>query len=124
MRRGRRLPRDLLGKTLDEVGPRRRADGLRRLGAVGLVEEGEGWLRLHRLLVHFVRQEHLDPTAQPAVDQALIDCGAAAEAAHLSGLALTAVIPHLIDVASTYSGDDSRLGKLCNAGGLDIVTRW
>ena len=48
---------DLPGRrTLEEVGPRRRADGLRRMGAVGLVEEGEGWLRLHRPLVHFVRR--------------------------------------------------------------------
>jgi hypothetical protein len=41
--------------------PRRRADRLRRPGAVGLVEEGEDWLRLHWLLVHFGRQERLGP---------------------------------------------------------------
>src|SRR5262249_41604355 len=54
---GEAVPRDLLNKTLEDVDPLQRADGLRRLGAVGLMEEGEGWLRLHRLLVHFVRQE-------------------------------------------------------------------
>jgi hypothetical protein len=73
--RGEAVPRELLARTLAEVGPLRRADGLQRLGAVGLVEEGEGWLRLHRLLVYFVRQEGLDPDARQAVARALIGCG-------------------------------------------------
>jgi tetratricopeptide (TPR) repeat protein len=114
---GEAVPRDLLGKTLEEAGPLRRADGLRRLGAVGLVEEGEGWLRLHRLLVHFVRQETLDPDAQPAVDRALIDCGDAAEMGHLTGPALAAAIPHLVDVAGRDAGDEPRIAALCAATG-------
>jgi hypothetical protein len=54
---GEPVPLDLLAKTLPDVDARQRADGLRRLGAVGLVEVGDGWLRLHRLLVHFLRLE-------------------------------------------------------------------
>jgi len=65
------------------------------LVAVGLVEEGEGWQRLHRLLAHFVRQENLDPDGAPAVARTLIGCGEDAEKGHLTGLALAAVIPHL-----------------------------
>jgi tetratricopeptide (TPR) repeat protein/transcriptional regulator with XRE-family HTH domain len=104
---GEAVPRDLLARTLEEVAPHQRADGLRRLGAVGLVEEGEGWLRLHRLLVHFVRQEGLDPDAHPAVDRALIGCGEDATEGHLTGSALAAVIPHLVDVAGAAGGGSS-----------------
>jgi tetratricopeptide (TPR) repeat protein/transcriptional regulator with XRE-family HTH domain len=117
---GEPVPRDLLGRTLEEVGPRGRADGLRRLGAVGLLEEGEGWLRLHRLQVHFVRQEGLDPSAQPAVAQALIGCGEDAYQGHLTGSALAAVIPHLVDAAGAASGDtgiERLAAELCNAAG-------
>ena len=96
---GEAVPRELLDRTLEEVEPRRRRDGLRRLAAVGLVEEGEGWLRMHRLLVHFVRQEGLDPTARPAVIRALVGCGWDAEQRHLTGSALAAAIPHLVDLA-------------------------
>jgi tetratricopeptide (TPR) repeat protein len=117
---GEAVPRDLLAGTLGEVKPLRRADGLRRLGAVGLVEEGEGWLRLHRLLVHFVRQEGLDPEAQPAVARALVSCGEDAERGHLTGPALAAVIPHVVDVAAAAGGNmgDERLAaELCTAAG-------
>lgn len=72
---GEAVPRDLLGKTLEEVDPLRRADGLRRLEALALVDVGEGWLRLHRLLAYFVRQNSLDPNAESAVDRALIKYG-------------------------------------------------
>jgi tetratricopeptide (TPR) repeat protein len=68
---GEPVPRDLLARTLEDVDARQRANGLRRLGAVGLVEEGDGWLRIHRLVVHFVRKAATDPTARPAVDRAL-----------------------------------------------------
>jgi tetratricopeptide (TPR) repeat protein len=95
---------DLLARTLEDVDPLLRVDGLRRLGAVGLVEEGEGWLRLHRLLAHFVLQEALDPDARHAVDQALIAIGRAAEAGHLAGAPLAAVMPHLLH-AVTAAGD-------------------
>jgi transcriptional regulator with XRE-family HTH domain/tetratricopeptide (TPR) repeat protein len=117
---GEPVPRDLLARTMADVEPLLRADGLRRLGAVGLVEEGEGWLRLHRLLVHFVRQESLDPTAQPAVDRALIECGKAAGERHLSGPALEALLPHLVDVASRQADDRRRLAALRHAAGLAL----
>ena len=119
---GEPVPRELLGKTFVEVDPLRRVDGLRRLGAVGLVEEGEGWLRLHRLLVHFVRQEALDPQAQTAVERAVIGCGQAAADRHLSGAALWAMIPHVVEVAKSASGRDvnrreERDAELCAAAG-------
>jgi tetratricopeptide (TPR) repeat protein/transcriptional regulator with XRE-family HTH domain len=117
---GEAVPRDLLHRTLEEVGPRRRADGLRRLGAVGLIEEGASWLRLHRLLVHFVRQDGLDPGARPAVERALIGCGRDAEAGHLTGPALAAVIPHLVDAAGAAgegTGDERVAAELSIAAG-------
>jgi hypothetical protein len=84
---GEPVPRDLLARTMEGVDPLLRADGLRRLGAVGLVEEGKGWLRLHRLLVHFVHQEGLDADARPAVAVALISCGESAAQGNLTGSA-------------------------------------
>jgi tetratricopeptide (TPR) repeat protein len=116
---GEPVPRDLLAKTLEDVDPLLRADGLRRLGAVGLVEEGEGWLRLHRLLVHFVRQEGLESDAQPAVARALISCGTDAEQRYLTGSALAATIPHLVEVAeAAYEGTlEWSVAELCNAAG-------
>jgi len=116
---GEPVPRDLLAKTLDTADPRLRADGLRRLGAAGLVEEGAGWLRQHRLLAHFVRQEGLDPTAQPAVDRALIGRGEDADEGHLTRSAI-ALLPHLIHGAATAileSGNEERAADLANAAG-------
>jgi len=118
---GEPVPRELLARTLEEVEPRRRADGLRRLSDVGLVEEGEGWIRLHRLIVHFVRHESLDPAAQPAVDRALTRCGRDAVEDHLTGTALAAVIPHLVAVAAGGdTGDGGRAADLCFAAGLAL----
>jgi hypothetical protein len=53
---GEAFPRDLLDMTLAEVHPLRRADGLRRLGASAWWRRARGWLRLHRLVAHFVRR--------------------------------------------------------------------
>jgi tetratricopeptide (TPR) repeat protein len=117
---GEPVPRDLLATTLEEVEAHLRSDGLRRLSAVGLVEEGEGWLRLHRLLPHFVRHEGLGPDARPAVTQALIACGNAAEHGRLTRLALVRVIPHLVEVAGATvggTGDEQLAAELCNAAG-------
>ena len=117
---GEPVPRDLLARTLEDVDSLLRADGLRRLGTVGLVEDGDGSLRLHRLLVRFVRQEGLDPTAQSAVAQALIGCGKDAEEHHLTGPALAAVIPHLVDVAGAAdggTGEEGPAAELCFAAG-------
>jgi tetratricopeptide (TPR) repeat protein len=122
---GEPIPRDLLASTLEDVEPRLRADGVRRLGAVGLVEEGNGWLRLHRLLVHFVRHEGPDPGAQPAVARALIRCGERAEQGHMTASALAMVIPHLIDAAGTAgadAGDERRVAELCTAVGRALQT--
>jgi Domain of unknown function (DUF4062)/Tetratricopeptide repeat len=120
---GEPVPRDLLGRTMEEVKARRRADGLRRLRALGLVEEGEGWLRLHRLLVHFVRQESLDPDAQSAVAGALIGCGDDAYSGHLTGSALEAVIPHLVEVAAAGEGPggELRAAELCRSAALALL---
>jgi tetratricopeptide (TPR) repeat protein len=117
---GEAVPRDLLDRTLVQVDPLRRADGVRRLGAVGLVEEGEGWLRLHRLVVHFVRRAGLDPDAQPSVDRALIGCGEAVERGEWAGSPLMAVIPHLVDRASRDAGDEARLAELSGVAGLAL----
>src|SRR5215472_17532796 len=114
------VPRDLLPETLEDVDPLLRADGLRRLGTIGLAEEGESWLRLHRLLVHFARQEGLDPDAQLAVARALIRRARDAVNGHLTGPALAATIPHLIDVAEAASagpGDERRASELQIAAG-------
>ena len=117
---GEPVPRELLAKTLEEVELRLRADGLRRLGAVGLVEQGGGWLRLHRLLAHFVRQEGHDPEAQPAAARALIGCGKDAQDGHLTGSALAGVIPHVVNVARAAgvgTGDERQAAELCFATG-------
>jgi tetratricopeptide (TPR) repeat protein len=116
---GEPVPRDLLAKTMEDVDARLRADGLRRLAAVGLVEEGDGWLRLHRLLVHFVRRERLDRAAQSAVTWALIGCGEDAYHGHLTGSGLAAAITHLVDVAGTVAraDDESLAAELCTAAG-------
>jgi tetratricopeptide (TPR) repeat protein len=118
---GEPVPRDLLAKTLGDVDPRLRTDGLRRLGAVGLLEDGGGWLRLHRLLVHFVRQERLDADAPRSAERALIDCGPAAAERRLVGPALTAVMPHLLAVASAGSNDGDRQAALCHAAGILLM---
>lgn len=115
---GEPVPQDLLAMTLEDVDPLRRTDGLRRLGTVGLVEEGTGWLRLHRLLAHFVRQENPDSGAQEAVDKALIECGRATTEANLTGASLWSVIPHVVDVAGRDTIDSPRLATLCDAAGL------
>jgi len=120
---GEAVPRDLLGRTLEEVEPLQRADGLRRLSSVGLVEEGDGWLRLHRLLVHFVRQEGLDPDAPQAVARALIGCGRDVQQDRLTGPALAAVIPHLIDGAAAAAGgagDERLAAELCCAAAVTL----
>jgi len=115
---GEPVPRHLLNMTLEEPQPLMRADALRRLAALGLVELGEGRLRLHRLLAHFVRQEALDNEARPAVDRALIDCGQAAAEGRLIGTQLTTVIPHLTYVAAGASAQEGeRAGHLSNAAG-------
>jgi tetratricopeptide (TPR) repeat protein/transcriptional regulator with XRE-family HTH domain len=117
---GEPVPRDLLAKALEHVDPRLRADGIRRLGAVGLVEEGEGWLGLHRLLAHFVRHEGLDSDARPAVVQALIGCGEEAYLGHLTGSVLAAAIPHVVDAAWAVAGaldGDRQPAELYTAAG-------
>ncbi|HXM55068.1 MAG TPA: tetratricopeptide repeat protein [Candidatus Dormibacteraeota bacterium] len=117
---GEPVPRELLAKTLEDADPLLRAEGLRRLAAVGLVEEGDGWLRLHRLLVHFARRRSLDPDARPAVDRALVECGDTAARGQLMGSALASIIPHLVELASRETDDELRLAELANAAGLAL----
>jgi tetratricopeptide (TPR) repeat protein/DNA-binding XRE family transcriptional regulator len=117
---GEPVPRDLLVSTLEDVDPILRADGMRRLGAAGLVQEGDGWFRLHRLVAQFVRQEDLDPDAQRAVDEVLIQCGQAAGCGHLAGAALSAIIPHIVETAARDLGDELRLAQLADAGGFAL----
>ena len=117
---GEPVPRDLLARTMDGVDPIRRADGLRRLESGGLVQDGDGWLRMHRLLVRFVRQERLDTDARRAVDRALVRCGEDASLHSLTGAALAAVIPHVVDVAAAAGGttdDELRAAELSTAAG-------
>jgi tetratricopeptide (TPR) repeat protein len=114
---GEPVPSDLLARTLVDVDARRRADGLRRLEAVGLVEQRRGWLRMHRLLAHFVRREGVDPDSRRAVARALIGCGENAELGHLTGSALAAVIPHLVEAAGGATDDELMATELCNAAG-------
>ena len=132
---GEPVPRDLLARTMEDVHPLRRADGLRRLTAVGLVEEGEGWLRLHRLLVRFVRQEGLDSSAQRAVDQVCIGCGEDAQQQRLTRSTLAAVIPHVLEAAGAAgerTGDElgaadlytAAGGTLHSAGDLASARQW
>lgn len=97
---GEPVPRDLLARTMEDVDARLRADGARRLGAVGLVEEGEESLRLHQLVAHFVRREELDTEAETAVDRVLIQSGRAALDGVLTGAALAATIRHLVHAAA------------------------
>jgi len=122
---GEPVPRELLSRTLGGVEPRRRADGLLRLGAVGLVDGGDEWPRLHRLLAQFVRQAGVDCDAQPAVDRALIACGDDAHRRLLTGSALAAVIPHMVDVAGAAirsARDDRLVVGLCIATGRALYS--
>jgi tetratricopeptide (TPR) repeat protein/DNA-binding XRE family transcriptional regulator len=117
---GEAVPRDLLDRTLEEVTPLRLAAGLRRLSAVGLVEERDGWTRVHRLVAHLLRQDGLDPDAHSAVDRGLIACGKDAALGHLTGLALEAVIPHLVEMAGSASvgrGDERLAADISTAAG-------
>jgi tetratricopeptide (TPR) repeat protein len=72
---GEAIPRALLLGTLPPPeDPRARADALRRLAQLGLIEcEDDGGLRLHRLLAAFVRQVLDDPEALGAVESHLLD---------------------------------------------------
>jgi transcriptional regulator with XRE-family HTH domain/tetratricopeptide (TPR) repeat protein len=127
---GEPVPLYLLNRTLEDIDPLRRTDGLGRLAAVGLVEEGDGWLRLHRLLVQFVQQERLDSTAQPSVERVLIDWCNDAEHGRLDGPALVETTPHLIGIASSYINNELRRAEYFNAIGLqygsdqDAVRTW
>jgi tetratricopeptide (TPR) repeat protein len=128
---GEPVPRDLLAETLEEVDPRLRARALRRLGTLGLVEERDGWLRLHRLLAHFVRRERLDPGAQTAARHALLGYRDALAEHQLQLPDLVPVIVHILHVARAADdvpqhaefGDVS--GKaLYSVGDLRSAAEW
>jgi tetratricopeptide (TPR) repeat protein len=76
---GEPIPRDLLLKTVelpDKPAQRRATRAIRRLVDLGLLEvEEDAALRLHRLVVAFLRAEGSDAAGQRAVEQVLIDIG-------------------------------------------------
>jgi tetratricopeptide (TPR) repeat protein len=114
---GEPISRDLLLTTVDlpdKPAQRRASRALTRLVDLGLLEVGaDATLKLHRLLVTFVRAETADVEAQGVVEQALIDIGydllAKRVPAPLS--AIQAHLRHVTDAAS--SRDNARASNLC-----------
>jgi len=117
---GETIPRALLLATLalpdDDVAAQRRAeDSIARLTALGLLdEEAAGDLRLHRLLVTFVRGTLHDDAAQAAVEETVLD-----EARRLNQAGYPAPLlawqPHLRHITdTTFTRTDERAAGLCN----------
>ena len=125
---GETIPRPLLLATLalpdeDIAAQRRAADALSRLTALGLLDEEVGsGLRLHRLLVAFVRRTLPDDAAQAAVEATVLT-----EARRLNQAGIPAPLlawqPHLrhITDASTTRADERAAG-LCNEMGCHLNT--
>ena len=118
---GEPVPRDLLAQTLEDVDPILRADGLRRLAGVGMVEEGEGWLRLHRLLAHFVRQARLDRQAPDDVDRILIGWVQACEEGRLARPKLAAIIHHVVHMTRSDTARLTDRAVICTEVGLALM---
>jgi tetratricopeptide (TPR) repeat protein len=125
---GEPVPRDLLLATLDlppddPEAPLRAEDALARLVALGLLEsEADGALRLHRLLVAFVRQAAPEAGAQEAVEAALL---AQADRLNQAGYPapLLAWQAHLRAVTDRAAGrGDERGAGLCNTLGYHLDT--
>jgi tetratricopeptide (TPR) repeat protein len=115
---GESVPRDLLLQTLDLADDDLAAqlqseDALARLVELGLIEIGSaGDARMHRLLVIFVQELLAEPSAQEAVEYALLErareLGDAGYPAPL--LALQRHLRYVIDTAATW--DDERMLNL------------
>ncbi len=123
---GETIPRALLLATLalpdDDLAAYRRAeDALSRLTALGLLDEDTaGDLRLHRLLVAFVRQTVRDDAAQAAVEETVL-----AEANRLNNAGYPAPLlawqPHLRHITDTaFPREDERTAGLCNTLGYHL----
>jgi tetratricopeptide (TPR) repeat protein len=70
---GEPVPREAL------IGPDGDEDALAELVELALLEaDGEGWLRLHRLLADYVRRSWHDPDARGAAEEAMIEWARAA----------------------------------------------
>jgi tetratricopeptide (TPR) repeat protein len=120
---GERFPRELLLATLgedidDEDVATQRADALRRLGALGLLEvAATGMLRIHRLIAAFAREAAADDAAQTAVEEALTNAGNRLVNGGLPAR-LQPLLAHLRHaMASANRRGDARAGALANAIG-------
>lgn len=105
---GEPVPREaLLGQVGDE-------DALAELVELALLEaDGEGWLRLHRLLAGYVRRSWHDPDAQVAAEEAMIEWARAAGQSGDPSQRLAAA-PHLetITTDALRRGQDERSAAL------------
>ncbi|MEO6320528.1 MAG: tetratricopeptide repeat protein [Polaromonas sp.] len=96
---------------------------IRRLVDHGLLQEtAEDALRMHRLVVAFVRQQMSDADAQAAVEQALLESAVArnGDTAYSSLRALEAHLSFVTDAAAKRA--DERAARLCEL--LAIQLRW
>ncbi len=109
---GEPIPRPVL---LDAAGDTRSAESLVRLVDLGLLEaDGEGLVRLHRIMTELVRATNPNAGAQVAAEEAMIAWGRAANDAGTAEGRLLAV-PHL-DLAARAAAepvDSERMAALC-----------
>jgi tetratricopeptide (TPR) repeat protein len=123
---GEPIPRNLLRATLTrdlELETEQAEDGLARLVELGLIEEAEGALVLHRLVAAFVRGVAADDEAQGAVEEVLF-----AEANRLNQAGYPAPLldwqVHLRAVTdAAQEREDERSALLCSSLGyhLDMI---
>jgi tetratricopeptide (TPR) repeat protein len=123
---GEPIPRALLVATVevdgaDEMATLLAADGLARLGELGLLEmEAEETVVLHRLLGVFVKNVGADQAAQAAVEETVL-----AEANRLNNAGapgpLLAWQPHLrVVTEGAQEREDERAAGLCNTLGYHL----
>jgi tetratricopeptide (TPR) repeat protein len=123
---GEPIPRDLMKATLNIYGDDKRATrqatkALQRLINLGLLEEAEGALRLHRLLAAFVRAIANDAEAQATVEDVMLHV-----AEHLNGVGdprpLLVLQPHLRAItAAAQQRKDEQAANLCFALGYHFT---
>jgi tetratricopeptide (TPR) repeat protein len=122
---GESIPRDLLLSTVeqtkDAAGHRKASRALTRLANLGLLDvETSGALRLHRLLAAFSRTTSADATAQPAVEQAIIDI---AYDLNMKGYPepLLAIQSHVrVVTEAALPRNDARVATLCTNLGYHL----
>ena len=94
---------------------------VKRLVDLGLLEEtAEDALRMHRLVVAFVRRETPDADSQVAVEHALLESamGSNIDTAHVSLRALEAHLSFVTDAATERA--DERAARLCAMRGAQL----